>query len=419
MDDEHAIQRPSGAVVRARRDSNAASDGTTAPRGPALSGAGADGLRISDAPRVIGDVGRPRSGPVLVCIGSLHGNEPAGYLALRRVFEALGSDPEGLAGRFVGLTGNRKALAAGRRYLEVDLNRAWTPDRLERVRDTAQPLEAEDDELRELSRALEALIEEEGQITLLDLHTTSGGGPAFTNLDDTLRNRGFAFRLPVPHVLGLEEELAGTLLAHLVARRFVAVGFEAGQHADPASVDRAAAAVWIALEHAGVLRPGSRPEVAEAEALLREHSKTLPDVVEVRYRHPIEPGEQFEMLPGFTSFQRVEKGRELARHQGRPVQATEAGRLLMPLYQRQGEDGFFLIRRVSPFWLWLSAVLRLRGAHRLAPCLPGVRRHPELDDSLTIDKHRARWFALQFFHLLGYRKEEAEDGVLIMTRRDR
>ena len=69
------------------------------------------------------DSGRP--GPTLLVTGGVHGNEPAGVHALRRVLAALGDVGPRSCGRFVALAGNLPALAAGRRFLSRDLNRGW------------------------------------------------------------------------------------------------------------------------------------------------------------------------------------------------------------------------------------------------------------------------------------------------------
>jgi succinylglutamate desuccinylase len=50
------------------------------------------------------------------------------------------------------------------------------------------------------------------------------------------------------------------------------------------------------------------------------------------------------MLPGFRSFQRIEAGEILATDGKGEVRSPETGLLLLPLYQPQGEDGFFLVR---------------------------------------------------------------------------
>lgn len=376
----------------------------------------ADGV-LPGLPRRLGSVGSP-GGPTLVCIGGLHGNEPPGVLALLRILGRLRAESTGLAGRLVALSGNRRALARGERYLDDDLNRIWLAERVERVRQGPPSSIAEEEEMWELSEALDRELSQAAGAHVLDLHSTSGEGPAFVTLDDTLANRAFAMCLPAPHVLGLEEELAGTLLGHLVARGITAIGFEAGQHSDPASVDRAEAAVWIAMETCGVLERGRRPEVDRARRLLSSESRARPGVVEVRYRHAVEDGSGFRMLPGRRSFERVRAGELLANDSRGPIVSPVDGMILMPLYQDRGDDGFFVIRRVNPAWLGVSAWLRRSGVDRFAHWLPGVRRHPERPSAFSVDRSRARWLALQVFHLLGYRRQSESAGSLVMVRRD-
>ena len=49
--------------------------------------------------------------------------------------------------------------------------------------------------------------------------------------------------------------------------------------------------------------------------------------------------------------------------------------------------------------------------------LPGISRHPDRPHTLRIDRRVARFYALQIFHLLGYRRLRIEDGTLLVTRR--
>lgn len=376
--------------------------------------------RLAHGPRVIGELRGCEDGPLLICVGGLHGNEPAGVLALDRLLRRLATAPRaGLRGRMVAMVGNRRALAVGRRFLHHDLNRFWNEERAARLRQRAEPLEAEADELRDLDREIERLLKEAAgrRVYFLDLHTTSGHGPAFANLDDTLPNRRFALEFPVPLVVGIEEELAGTLANFLCGRGVTTVGFESGQHQEREAVDRAEAAVWIALEASGVLARGSRPEVAAARRTLTENRGALPHVVEVLYRHAIRPGDQFKMLPGFRNFQPIKAGQPLARDHRGLIVAHHDGCLLMPLYQEQGEDGFFVARRVRPMWLKLSEALRRLKLERYLHVLPGVRPNPALAESFTIDRRWARWYALEIFHLVGFRRYDEVGRYLVMARR--
>lgn len=375
--------------------------------------------RLARGPRVLGELLGDDDGPTLICVGSLHGNEPAGALALDRFFSRLGGRGiEGLRGRMVGLVGNRQALACGRRFLRHDLNRFWSPKRARDLRGQTGPLEAEAEELRDLDREIERILAAADRHTVffLDLHTTSGQGSAFANLDDTLPNRAFAFEFPVPLVVGIEEELAGTLAAYLFDRGVITLGFEAGQHEEAKAVDRAEAAIWLALESSGILKRGKRPEVAAARRLLAA-GRSLPRVVEVLHRHPIEPGDEFRMLPGFTNFHRVKAGQVVAHDRRGEVTVDRRGMILMPLYQEQGAEGFFLIKEIRPFWLKLSEYLRRLRLDRLLRLLPGVHVNPAMADSFTIDRRYARWLALQLFHLLGYRRYGDAGRYLVMARR--
>lgn len=365
-------------------------------------------------PRILVDLGDPAAGATLLCIAGLHGNEPAGVHALRRIAAPLADLEPRLEGRFVGMAGNLRALAAGRRFVEQDLNRVW-PRGPESPNRSDGSIEL--GELGELGRAIDRVRSAASRrIFCLDLHTTSGPGPAFAVLNDTLPNRGFARTFPVPVVLGLEEELAGTLAGYLSDLGIRVVGFESGQHDDPVSVDRAEDAIWIALGAAGLLDRG-RDEIRAARRSLARESAPLPRLVEVRYRHALSISDSFRINPGLHGFQAVPEGSELGRDRSGPVHAPADGLLLMPLYQELGEEAFFITRRVRPIWLRLSTFMRRLRLERLLHWLPGVTRHPEIPRTFVVDRRRARWLALEVFHLLGFRRLEMDADSLTMTRR--
>lgn len=369
-------------------------------------------------PRVLGDLGRADAGPTLLVVGSLHGNEPAGVLGVERVVERLQGDDQRLRGRLLALTGNRAALAMGQRFIDEDLNRIWLPEYLERVRSGRDTERVEDHEMAGLDAAFrQAMREARGVVHLLDIHTTSGHGPAFSVLHDTLTNRAFARALPLPIALGLEEELNGTLTDHFTELGVVALSVETGQHEDPHSVDRAAAAIWIAMSVAGLLPPGYDSEVAAARELLVAEGSGLPRAVEVRHRHAIPRGSHFHMASGFNSFQSVTAGQPLATEEGHTVVCPMRGLLLMPLYQKLGDDGFFVTRPVRSLWLDLSTVLRRRRVERLLALLPGIKPLPDRAATYIVNRRIARFGARQLFHLLGYRRRDHSRTHLVMEKR--
>jgi predicted deacylase len=378
---------------------------------------------VQDSPgvmdRTLARVAGARPGPTLLCIAGLHGNEPAGVRAARAVAERLAPRAGAMRGDFVALAGNRRALAARRRFIHRDLNRAWTDERLERLR-TAGRLNGtvEDHEQVELLDAIEEVVEAaRGPIYVLDLHTTSGAGGPFTTFGDTLPNRGFASHIPVPMILGLEERVEGTLLAFLGRHGLVAVMFETGQHEEPMAVDRAEAGIWVEVAALGLLPEDRLPEASSGRKLLRRGMAGLPHLMEMRYRHPVEPADHFRMNPGWRNFQPVQAGQPVARDARGEVRAEQGGRMLMPLYQEQGEDGFFLVDEVAPMWLHISLALRCLGGDRVVHLLPGVRRDPDFPDGVVVHKRVARWYALQLFHLLGFRREEDLGDRLVLRRR--
>ena len=276
----------------------------------------------------------------------------------------------------------------------------------------------EDREQVELLAAFdEAVAAARGPVFVLDLHTTSGGGGAFTTAGDTLRNRAFALSFEVPFVLGLEELVDGTMLEYAGRRGFTAALFEGGQHDEPEAIDRVEAAVWIAAAAAGLILEHEVPEVGRGRQRLSHEARDQPPVFEMRYKYHIEPGSSFLMRPGFENFKPVVDGELLGSNGDGEVRSPQAGRILMPLYQEQGEDAFFIVRSFHPIWLRVSSILRHLHFDRIVHWLPGVKRHPDRTGSLVANKRVARWYALEILHLLGYRKTTEEEGWLVVDRR--
>ncbi len=371
-------------------------------------------------PRLLGSYGGDTAGPLVIGIGGMHGNEPAGVLALQQALQALRSANVPFRGTLVGFSGNRAALARGCRHIDEDFNRAWSQERVLGLRDSLPSPDAtsEEREQRELLAALDVqLAKRRGPVVCLDLHTTSAAGTPFVVIGDTLLNRRFGFSLRAPVVLGLEERLDSTILNYLGEEGHVAVGFEGGQHDSPSAMAIHMAAIRTILATAGCIRAEDLPLPEEGREASDAEADGVPRVVEVRYHHVIREGDDFVMEPGFANFQPVGRGQILARDRGGPIRAGESGHILMPLYQGQGTDGFFLVRRVRPFWLRVAKWLRRLRIERLLPALPGVRRYPDKPATLVVDPRIARWFVLELFHLLGFRKRQSREGKLIVSRR--
>jgi succinylglutamate desuccinylase len=303
--------------------------------------------------RVIGHYRGAEPGPLVIALGGIHGNEPAGVQGLERLFDLLAEEPYinptfSFKGELLALRGNLSALAAGVRYIETDLNRIWEPAERRKKR----PRTKEDQELDELLAVIEHAIAESplSDLVLLDLHTTTADGGLFAITGDDDPSLSLAVEMYVPVVKGMLDGLQGTTLeyfrtGHATNGRPVrAVVFESGNHYDPASVDLAVAGTINLLRALGCVRDEDVNTLHDEK--LREASAALPRMTELVYVHNIskDGSDHFQMKSGYHNFQRVRQGEELAHDRHGPIYCPVDGFLLMPLYQKLGKEGFFIVK---------------------------------------------------------------------------
>lgn len=359
------------------------------------------------------------AGPRVILVAGVHGNEPAGVTAARAVIDRIERDGVRLNGELVALRGNVSALGEHRRYLAQDLNRLWTEDRIEALRGGRAVIETpEQAEQAELLADLDDLIlNAPGEVIVVDMHSTSGPGAPFACISDTLRSRSIALALPLPLVLGIEEAIHGTLLEHLEIEGVSMVLLEGGLHDAPETVTNLESALWLILRVVGLTADADLPDLQRHRERLRAATRGLPRVVEVTHRHHVDDDSDFRMRDGLVHFQPVRHGQALADDSRGPVRAPAHGLLIMPRYQVQGSDGFFIGRPVHRSWLNLSTWARAFRLDRLLPKLPGVLRDPQRPQRLLVDPAVARWLTIQMFHLTGYRRLPDHKGRFVFTRR--
>lgn len=371
--------------------------------------------------RLIGSYTEGKPGPVFVGVSCLHGNEHSGNIALNQVLDKLQLLNIPIKGSFHAVTGNLPALKANLRFLDEDMNRAWSKDNFKLIQEAAGNHDVLPAELREISELCELFKKFMGNLGqslyFVDLHTTSSISDPFFILGDTIRNRRFAEGLPVPVVLGVEEQIEGTMSTYLSNTGHIAINFEAGQHDDPVSIKRHEAAIWMLLVRCGCIRQEDVPQFEERYRDLTDVAKHLPHVFESRLRYSIEEGEGFTMNSGYRNFGKIHKNQFLAESDGKKIYAGKKGRIFMPLYQRQGDDGFFIINRINPIWLKISVWVRKMNLDRLLKFLPGIKRHPDQEGTYIVNQNIARFLSKDLFHLMGYRKIKRSGKLLYMTRR--
>ena len=312
--------------------------------------------------RIIGQYNGDKHGDLIIAIGAIHGNEPAGVHALQMLFdllekESLRNSAFRFNGRLVGIVGNIQALERQMRFVKKDLNRQLTSENLDKWRGdltinssekTPQyPPVFEDLEGLELVQTIENEIVsyQPKRLIILDLHTTSADGGIFSIVSEDPKSRALAEQLHAPVVLGLVRSAGGSTLHYFSEKNTgvptIAVAFESGKHDDLYSVRRAVAWLVHALRATGAV---SVHDVENRhEIILKNYSRDLPKFVQLIDSHTISAADEFKMFGNFRNFQPVRKGEILAKDRNGFIVAPQDCRILMPLYQTQGSDGFFLV----------------------------------------------------------------------------
>ena len=291
-------------------------------------------------------------GPTLILVGGIHGNEPEGVIACRSLMARLRATPLP-SGEVVAFIGNPDALAAGRRHLARDLNRQWTRERVDaaRAKDASgdSGADAEERALVALAGALdEAIARARGPVFVLDLHASSSEGVPFIFVGEGDGDREFAARFPLPGIGGVHPMLPGVLVSWLSARGCVALAIEGGQIGAPSAAANFDAVLTLSLVAAGLMKPEEVAGFAAARETLEHARGDLPQLIEAVLRHHVDPSGSFRMESGFRNIAPVPAGALLAHEHGVAIHAPFDGFVLLPLYQQQGEDGFFFGREVAP-----------------------------------------------------------------------
>ncbi len=298
-----------------------------------------------------------KPGPLLIVFGGMHGNEPAGIGAIDMMAKMLEVEPITnpefeYRGSFLGLIGNLKAHNENKRYINADLNRSFTKENLEVVKNSREEdLQDELLEIKQILKIVNETIEEikPEKVIVLDLHTTSSFGGIFSIVTDNDESLKIAIELHAPVIKGMLTGIKGTTLHYFTEENFgvpmIPVTFESGQHNEQLSINRAVAAITNCMRTIGSVSP--KHVENQHDKLLIEHSKDLPKVSQLISKHHINEGDNFKMLPDFNNFQRIKEGQLLANDKNGEILSPDDALILMPLYQKQGEDGFFLIQKLE------------------------------------------------------------------------
>lgn len=369
--------------------------------------------------RIIDQINGSKPGPCLVFFAGIHGNEPSGVFAIKQVFQELRDKSVEVRGSVIAIAGNLWALPRGRRFEQADLNRLWTEDRMSQIQNgTFTPANEDEKQQYEIYQVIKELLEDQtGPFYFFDLHTTSGDTIPFITVNDSLLNRKFTKNYPVPLILGIEEHLDGPLLSLLNEEGYVSFGFEAGQHDARSSIENHKIFAYLSLVFTGSI---SEDQI-HYQSMIEEWENQVGNrkaFYEIYNRYEVADQEQFVMEPGFSNFQKISRGQLLAKSNGEAIYSKYNASIFMPLYQPQGNDGYFLIRRIPLFFLWLSKVLRKLNFDQSLRLLPGIRRKTGEKGVLLVNRKIAFLLAKQVLHLLGYRSKNMQTTQLVIKNRE-
>lgn len=321
--------------------------------------------------RVIGERIGNQHGPLMIIFAQIHGNEPAGYKAVTELFKAIDTEYQNnpkfeFCGRIVALQGNMKAAKKNVRYIGKDLNRSWLPEDVKRIQATINinELEPEDQEIKENLSLINYYINLYAplRVVVLDLHTTTAHGGIFTIPAPSEEARRIALDMHAPVLHGFLDGLQGTTLHYFSKENFdldiTAVCFEAGQHQSEDSHKHAVSAIIKCFKSIGGFY--AKDIESKHDQLLEARSVGLPLEAQLVYVHSIQSGDQFRMTATkiYNNFDPIHKGDILAYDKYGAIEAPYDGLILMPLYQKQGNDGFFVIQEITS---------RISTAKSLAP----------------------------------------------------
>lgn len=300
--------------------------------------------------RLIANIENDPNLVTVVLVGGLHGNEKAGLKAIQSVVGWIFSENIYLNGNLYALAGNIAALSENERFLEQDLNRLWVPDRIGAYLAGGIPDQPfrDDLELQELLKILHPLLSDPlRRVVLLDLHTTSSDSVPFVAIAGNTRSRQFITRSPVPIVINAGEFLRGTLFEYIGSCGHIGMVFEAGQHTAPDALRNQEAAIWVTLLEAGLIKKEQLHIGEQYRLHLKEITRGHPRIHQIEYRHEIKPGNGFVMEQGYDNFTPIYQGSLLAHQNNVPVHSPTDGFLFLPLYQKDGSDGFFITKELD------------------------------------------------------------------------
>ena len=361
-----------------------------------------------------------KNAPTIVIIAGLHGNEVSGIYAINSIIDNINNNNLSLKTNLYVLSGNLNAISKGIRYETIDLNRLWNDEQIKKIKSKKSNLNKDELEQKELYFSIKEIVNRHtGEFIFVDLHTTSSHTIPFLTYGDSLKNRRFSKKFPVPSVFGIEEYITGTLLTYVTEFGHIGVGFEAGEHHDKDIIAINKAFLWHVLVEVGCVKKENVKDYQQYVNLLVKQSDLGNTFFEIVNKHSIQKKDKFLMIKGYRNFQRINKNQKLAISNNKELVASTKGRIFLPLYQDKGEDGYFIIKKTPNFWLRLSRFIRNNKWYHILSFIPGVSNVKEKKYTLKISSDNNSLLLKTLLNLFGYRKKTHKTPYFFYTRSDR
>jgi predicted deacylase len=256
----------------------------------------------------------------------MHGNEPCGGDALRRISEAFEQrELEPASGTVFLVHANPEATSQGRRCTPEgdDLNRLWDFSFVDALRQESWGYEHH--------RVLE-LKEVLGDLDIfLDLHSAATATPPFgvsngeASIDDIAKKIGISYL--VQSWYGLADKV---IIGFLKLSGVPALSVECGSHDDPEITDKAHRIAMSFLRATGAIADGNEPNDNEVHTV---------HVVETLTK----PSEDFGFGAPWTGFQRLEPGTLVGRDRLTEIRVSRPCYAVLPNENVEvGDDVIYL-----------------------------------------------------------------------------
>jgi len=282
----------------------------------------------------------------LIVIGGMHGNEISGVEAIEETLEFFQKHPEiQLNGKIYFIKGNISALNKNERFIDKDLNRLWSDDYIQ----NEHPDIFDVKEVKELHKLIAEDIcqNDYSNCTLLDLHTFSAKTGAFCIPADNPKSMALAQTFKTPFIEKLAGSLPETALNYFGNKGMASVVFEGGTHASIEAKENLKAGIFHTIAYLDLVNRKDFDIVFEMRKKLYEISKNLPHYLRLTYIHKLKEYNKYRTKPGYFNFKRINKNEVIATQDGSEIKSPSDGYILMPLYQKKGSDGFFIVQELS------------------------------------------------------------------------